>query len=287
MNSLTRRSLLLAGFSLLGSGALVACSPQANSTAPTASSSSNSAGTAITHVHAITRDTATGVILLATHEGLFRLENRQLTQVGPVVDLMGFTLTEGRYLASGHPGMGTDLPEPVGLIESTDGGETWEVLSRGGESDFHALTASPNAVIGFDGQLRASTDGRTWDTLEIPSAPASLAIAPGTGTVLATTENGVLRSSDDGATWDTLDTPQLMSMVAWADEKTIVGAGIDGRLLTSADAGDTWDTSEEAIGEITALGASISEEGTVEALLVADSAVLRTTDGGKTTEVML
>ena len=87
MNSLTRRSLLLAGFSLLGSGALVACSPQANSTAPTASSSTNSAGTAITHVHAITRDAATGVILLATHEGLFRWESRQLTQVGPVVDL--------------------------------------------------------------------------------------------------------------------------------------------------------------------------------------------------------
>lgn len=158
---------------------------------------------------------------------------------------------------------------------------------EGGESDFHALTASPNAVIGFDGQLRASTDGRTWDTLEIPSAPASLAIAPGTGTVLATTENGVLRSSDDGTTWDTLDTPQLMSMVAWADEKTIVGAGIDGRLLTSADAGDTWDTSEKAIGEITALGASITAEGTVEALLVADSTVLRTTDGGSSTEVLL
>jgi hypothetical protein len=34
--------------------------------------------------------------------------------VGPVVDLMGFTVTpEGRHPASGHPGTGTDLPEPL------------------------------------------------------------------------------------------------------------------------------------------------------------------------------
>ncbi|GGG62139.1 hypothetical protein GCM10011374_26580 [Kocuria dechangensis] len=228
------------------------------------------------------------MILLATHEGLFRLQDRELTRVGPVVDLMGFTLTpEGRYQASGYPGPGTDLPEPLGLAESTDAGETWNMLSRGGESDFHALAAGPQGVLGFDGQLRASTDGRTWKTLEIPSAPASLAIAPGTGTVLATTENGVLRFADDGATRDTLDAPQLMPLVAWADERTIVGAGIDGRLLSSTDAGDTWVASDEAIGEITALGAGLTEEGTVETLLVADSTVVRTTDGGRTTEALL
>ena len=295
MNPLTRRTLLVGGLGLLGTGALAACTSPAESPAPAGASST---GTAITHVHAITRDTVTGggagagagagVILLATHEGLFRLQDGELTQASPVVDLMGFTVTpEGRYLASGHPGTGTDLPEPVGLIESTDQGETWEVLSRGGESDFHTLAAGPNGVLGFDGQLRASSDGRTWDTLEIPSAPAALAIAPGTGTILATTEDGVMRSQDDGATWDTLDTPQLMSLIAWADDKTIVGAGVDGNLLTSADAGETWTASDQPIGEITALGAGLTEEGETEALLVADGTVLRTTDGGNTIEQLL
>ncbi|MBD4563876.1 hypothetical protein GUG69_04755, partial [Xanthomonas citri pv. citri] len=88
------------------------------------------------------------------------------------VDFMGFTLTpEGRYLASGHPAPRTDLPEPLGLAESTDRGQSWTVLSRGGASDFHALAAGPNGVLGFDGQLRASTDGLTWQSLEIPVAP--------------------------------------------------------------------------------------------------------------------
>ncbi len=289
MNPLTRRTLLVGGIGLVGTGALTACSSPVETPAPAGASS---AGTAITHVHAITRDTVTGAgagtILLATHEGLFRLQDRELTQVGPVVDLMGFTVTpEGRYLASGHPGTGTDLPEPVGLIESTDQGKTWQVLSRGGESDFHALTAGPDRVLGFDDQLRASTDGRTWDTLAIPfapAAPAALAIAPGTGTVVATTEDGVMRSDDDGATWEILKTPQLMSLIDWADDETIVGAGIDGNLLTSRDAGKTWTASDQPLGEITALGASITADGEIETLIVADSTVLRTTDGGKTTE---
>lgn len=292
MNPLTRRRLLTGGLGLLGTGALVACAPQAvpstsaDSSPPAAPDSS--ASTAITHVHAITRHTGTGAILLATHEGLFRLADRELTQVGPVIDLMGFTVAgDGRYLASGHPGPGTDLPEPVGLIESTDAGKTWTVLSRGGESDFHALTAGPDRVIGFDGQLRTSTDGRAWETLQIPSAPADLAIAPGTGTVLATTQDGVLRSTDDGATWDTLDTPQLVSLISWADDETIVGTGIDGRLLTSTNAGDTWTASDQPLGEITALGASTTADGTVEALIVADATVLRTTNGGNTTEQLL
>ena len=283
MTTLSRRTLLTFGL-VAGTGlAVTACSPQSgNSTAP-----ASSTGTAITHVHAITRDAA-GTILLATHEGLFRLDDQDLTQVGPVVDLMGFTTTgEGRYLASGHPGLGVDLPEPVGLIESTDAGESWRVLSRAGESDFHALAAGPNGVIGFDGQLRISADGRNWDTAAIPSAPASLAVAPGTGTVLATTEDGLLRSSDNGTTWTTVDTPQLISRVAWADDETMVGAGIDGRLLTSRDAGDTWTASRDPVGEVVALGAGLTDGGEVEALLVEGPRVLRSLDGGATTEQLL
>jgi hypothetical protein len=38
-----------------------------------------------------------------------------LTPAGPVIDLMGFTVTgPDRYLASGHPGLRTGRPQPVG-----------------------------------------------------------------------------------------------------------------------------------------------------------------------------
>ena len=77
----------------------------------------------VTHVHGIARDLQTGDLLLATHQGLFREVNSELVRVGPVIDLMGFTLNpEGTFYASGHPGVGVDLPQPVGLISSTDSG---------------------------------------------------------------------------------------------------------------------------------------------------------------------
>ncbi len=283
MNPLTRRHLLTGGLGMLGAGTMAACAPEAQQATPAGAGSS--VGPIVSHVHAIVRDPATpAVVLLATHEGLFGLQDRELTAVGPTVDLMGFTVTpEGRYFASGHPGAGSDLPEPVGLIESIDQGESWKVLSRGGESDFHALTAGADRIVGFDGELRMSTDGQNWETLAIPAPPAALAMAPGTGEIAAATESGLLLSTD-GASWETLETPGLISRVAWADETTIVGSATDGRLFTSRDSGQSWTASEEPVGEVVALGAGLTEDGSVEALLVVDSTVLRTVDGGNTVE---
>lgn len=283
MTILTRRLLLTGGLGLLGVGAVTACA-ESEPTAGSGADNGSPGGTdaAVGHVHGIVRDPSDGVVLLATHYGLVRVEEGEMVSAGPTVDLMGFTLAPGgRYLASGHPGAGSDLPEPVGLIESTDQGQSWRVVSRGGESDFHALTAGADRIVGFDGELRVSTDGQDWETLSIPAPPVALDTAPGTGALIAATEAGVLLSSD-GTTWETLETPQLMSRVAWADEETIVGAGIDGHLMTSRDTGGTWTASEQPVGEIVALSASLIEDESVEALLVVGTTVLRTVDGGNT-----
>ncbi len=101
----------------------------------------------------------TSQILLATHDGLFDVTKQPASKIGGTNDLMGFTAgKDGIFYASGHPpGPGSDLPNPpLGLIKSTDGGQTWEKLSRQGESDFHALTTSKSGIIAFDGQLRSS-----------------------------------------------------------------------------------------------------------------------------------
>lgn len=283
MQHLNRRRVIAGGLGLFGAGALAACSQEDQPDVPDTRTSP-----AISHIHAIVRDPVdSAVVLLAAHEGLFRLRDQEPVAVGPEIDLMGFTVTpDGRYLASGHPGPGVDLPEPLGLIESSDRGESWKVISRGGESDFHALASSSDGVLGFDGELRLSEDGRAWETLPIPSMPASVAIAEGTGTMLAATEAGVLRSAD-GASWDPLDTPQLVRLLAWVDDKTIVGASVEGHLLISRDRGDAWTISERSVGEVSALGASLTDEGAVEVLVVVGASVLRTIDGGETTERLL
>lgn len=303
MSTTTRHRVLLAGGALVTMAALAACgattTPTVNTTSiatPTAAgggststaSAANQPPVAITHIHAVAREPKTGDLLLATHEGLFRHANGELLQTGPVIDLMGFTVApDGTYYASGHPGAGVDLPQPVGLITSTDLGRTWHVSSRGGESDFHALTSGPTSVVGFDGTLRSTTDGETWSTRTIAAAPRTLAASPQTGALLATTETGLLHSADDGRSWKGLTPPATALLAAWADEQTIVIATTNGQLATSTDTGATWTLQPKRIGAPQAVFAQRGTDGQIETILALDGAVLRTVDGGATVEKLL
>lgn len=232
-------------------------------------------------MHAVARDPGDGKVYLATHTGLYRYDPAGPVRVGPVIDLMGFTVAgPGRFLASGHPGPGVPLASPAGLVESRDGGQTWQVLSRAGQSDFHALTASSAGIVAFDGALRASRDGRTWTDGTIASPPRSLAAAPDGSRVLATTAAGVLSSADNGATWTRVPAAPLLLLVAWLDARTVAGVAPSGSLHVSKDAAVTWATGAAVVGgPAQALGASMSG-GRAEILVVTDAAILRSTDLG-------
>jgi len=224
---------------------------------------------------------ADGRVFLATHDGLFRYDAAGATRIGPVIDLMGFTVAgPDHFYASGHPGPGTDLPEPVGLIESTDGGRTWSLRSRQGQSDFHALTASTAGVVGFDGTLRVSSDETTWTTLDPPVKPYALAASPDGSVLLATSESGPARSTDGGTTWSRLEGAPLLQVVAWADAATIVGVGPDGTVAVSTDGGVTWATRAFAGGAPQAVGAHTAAEGTLRVLVVTAETVMDSLDGG-------
>ena len=283
---------LLALLSTAAAAALLAqaagcSSPESDPAAP--APAAEGAGTVPTaHVHGIAIDPADGTLLLATHEGLVEVgEDGGPARTGPVIDLMGFAVVgPDHYLASGHPGPGVDLPQPVGLIESTDGGRTWTALSRQGQSDFHALTAiHPAGALGWDGNLRRSTDGRTWEQLTIPAEPHSLAAAFDGSTVLATTQQALLRSVDAGTTWSAVDGAPLLQVVTWAgDGATAIGLDPVGTLWTSTDAGSSWQ-------ERTRLGAAphaVAADGAATRIaVVTEDGLLESTDGGQTFAVLL
>lgn len=263
--------------------ALSACSPSAvtGSTAP-----ASSTGTPLpdAHIHGLSVSSTTGQVLLATHEGLFDMSKQPAAKIGASNDLMGFTggTDHGVLYASGHPGKGSDLPSPLGLIRSTDGGRSWEQLSRQGESDFHALTATKSGIVGFDGTLRTSPDGKNWNAVSTDFVPAILAGNPTSDTVLATTEQGIQRSTDGGKSWSAVKSGPVIQSAAFSGPTEAVGVEPDGTVHYSADAGATWIRKGQIQDTVQAVAAV---KGTGEDLSIwaatADGIVV-STDGGAT-----
>jgi hypothetical protein len=235
------------------------------------------------HVHDVAVNPADGQVYLASHDGLFRMTAKP-ERVGPVIDLMGFTVAgPDHFYASGHPGPGTDMPNPVGLIESRDGGRTWTALSRQGQSDFHALAAAGTGVVGFDGALRASTDGRSWTPLAAPAAPHALAVSPDGRVIVGTSESGPIRSTDAGESWHRIAGAPLLQLVDWADTAQLVaGVTPDGQVAISTDAGATWQRRGKVDGPPQALGVSGQTAASLRVHIINAEQLLQSTDGGAT-----
>ncbi|MFJ6310601.1 F510_1955 family glycosylhydrolase [Pseudarthrobacter oxydans] len=262
--------------------ALSACSPSSGTTAP--SPAGTGSGLPDAHVHGLSVSSETGQVLLATHDGLFDVTKQPATKIGATNDLMGFTggTDHGVLYASGHPGEGSSLPNPIGLIRSTDAGKSWEQLSRQGESDFHALTATKSGIVGFDGALRTSPDGKTWTTGAADFVPAVLAGNPTSDTVLATTPQGIRRSTDGGKTWTRVEFGPVVQFAAFAGPAEAVGVEPDGTVHSSADAGATWIRKGEIQDTVQAVAAVKGPDAKLVIWAATASGIVVSTDGGAT-----
>lgn len=278
---LHRRWAVRAAVLATGVLTLAGCSPapQQNSQAPTQSAAEDDYP--VGHIHGMSVDPGTNRVLLATHDGLFDVSASPAVQLGPTIDLMGFTTAaNGEFYASGHPGPGSDLPDPVGLIRSTDQGQTWQPLSRQGESDFHALAATNGGIVGFDGQLRISTDGTSWEIAEEQVAAFSLAATPRDGVVLATTEEGLQRSADNGRTWAAVPGAPLLMLTALSEGRA-AGITPEGQVHTSSDAGLTWIEQGTVPGQAAAIAAHALDDSTLRIWVATEDSVQVSNDNGR------
>lgn len=240
------------------------------------------------HIHGLGVDPETDDLMVATHYGLFDFGGEEPEQVSPTKDFMGFAVAgPGHYYASGHPGQGSDLPDPMGLIESTDGGETWQELSRQGESDFHAMAASSEGIIGFDGALRFTPDGEDWSEVDADLQLAHLGASPDGPVVLATTEEGVQRSTDGGLTWELLSGGPVLFLTGFADAETAAGVAPDGSVHVSEDAGSTWEEAGGQTGQPVAITASTDEDQELSIWVATQEGIEFSEDGGETFSIMM
>lgn len=237
----------------------------------------------IMDVHGVGVDPADGALYIATHSGLFRSPRGAASARrvdAPEQDLMGFSVAgPNRFLASGHPGPGQDLPAALGVIESVDRGRTWRSLSLQGEADLHVLRASGSTAYAYDGRLMVSRDrGATWEERRAPGELVDLAPSPGDADrLLASTGDGVQVSPDGGRTWDKadLDRPVLL---AWGPDDRASAVDGEGNVYQTNDGGRSWKPAGNAQGPPAALAA---DRGGNVYLARSDGSVDQSSDGGR------
>lgn len=191
--------------------------------------------TAMEHVHGLGVDPADGTLYVATHFGVFRVagDGERERVADRWQDTMGFAIVgPGHFLGSGHPDLQEDLPASLGLIESTDGAETWQAVSMQGDADLHAIEPVGDRIYAYDshtGSLITTTNRATQPLYDLAANPADPA------TVYATTDQGVLVSSTDAAKpAEVPDAPTLTGM-DWQPDGPLVGVSPDGAVMVTDD----------------------------------------------------
>ena len=242
------------------------------------------------HVHGLGVNPADRALFIATHTGLYRVDQgaRKAQRVGDSYqDTMGFTIVgPNRFLGSGHPDLRRaredNVPPHLGLIESTDEGESWRPISLSGEADFHVLRFGGKRVYGYDAsndRLLVSADrGRTWNELERPGPLVDLAVDPSNERrIVATTEERLFESRDGGDTWSRVN--DAVGLLAWPKRERLYLVVVGGEVFTSADGGRRLRHLGEIGGQPAALLAQAASD-----LYVAlhDGTIKRSTDGGST-----
>ena len=242
----------------------------------------------VAHVHGLGINPADGDLYAATHLGLYRVPAQGRAQrVGDAVqDTMGFSVVgPDRFLGSGHPDpkdkhlRKPGSPPLLGLIESTDGGQTWKPLSLLGEADFHSLVAANGKVYGYDstgGRFLVSDDGERWDTRS-EIVIGTFAVDPADADhVVAMTERGLATSGDGGRSWQPVDGPPL-AFVSWGTQLGLWGVSRTGQTYQRTATG--WEPRAALAGEPQAL--LVAGPDVYAAASAGDAtAIYRSSDGG-------
>ncbi|WP_372790640.1 WD40/YVTN/BNR-like repeat-containing protein [Paraconexibacter sp.] len=249
------------------------------------------------YVNSLGVDPRTEDLLLSTNRGFFRIDRdggkvteisgtvRAGSRSAPVGTFLSFLAVDDgeRLIGSGHPDTQA-LPEFLGFIASTDGGESWKSLARLGEADLHKLVVRHDRLYAYDAVLAAmlisDDDGSTFKERFTPRGLViDFVVDPqDPETIVAATEDQLYRSTDDGGTWRALLTGIGMRL-DWPARGGIVRADRDGTVFRSTDRGTTW----KKVGSVQGEPYKIVEDRDGALLMaLADATILRSTDGART-----
>lgn len=183
--------------------------------------------------------TMDGELYVATHDGLRIYDGSWSAPDIPINDYMGYSGTEDGFYRSGHPGEGSNLVNPIGLVRSTNFGETIQTIDFAGETDFHVMGASySNTDIVYvfnparNSRLSAGfhftlDGGQTWQAasaIGLTGQPFAVAVHP-------TQENIVAVATGNGGTYLSNDYGQTFSQISGAPVTAVSFATHDDNIL--------------------------------------------------------
>ncbi|QHJ70922.1 F510_1955 family glycosylhydrolase [Planococcus halotolerans] len=177
------------------------------------------------HIHGLGFSGDGAGLYVPSHDGLKVFENGLWDEASAEPhDYMGFVMVDDGFYSSGHPGPGSSLKNPVGVVKTTDMGKTLEMLDLYQEVDFHGMAVgykshaiyviNPQANSRMDdiGLYYSTDDTETWTKSEMTGLQGpvfSIAVHPtDDATVALGTSEGVFLSNDFGETFESVsDSP--------------------------------------------------------------------------------
>lgn len=186
-----------------------------------------SASLDLIHVHGLGYSPDGTQLYVPAHDG-FRVFSDGLWARPPGTehDYMGYVATDDGFYSSGHPSLDSDLVNPLGLVKSTDLGQSIVTLGFAGQSDFHVMGVGyynhaiyvannqPNPTLP-EGVHHSLDDGKTWKASALQglmSLPLQIAVHPTQANRIAVaTEFGLFLSDDYGETVSPLGEETLVT----------------------------------------------------------------------------
>lgn len=237
----------------------------------------------LSHVHSVR---AFGdQVFLGTHEGLFRyVDEKTVLLIGKeIFDVMGLAVLNKKLYASGHPGSASKLPQPVGLLSSSDGGKGWKKLGLQGEVDFHLLETAGADMYGVDSSsgdlLYSSNAGKKW-TSRSKNLVSDIAVNPGkVGSALALRDGKLISTQNSFTKMRAVDSALTFSSIDWLSDSLLATSGKS--LYRSGDSGLTW----KKMSDFPEAASTVTQSSKIIAV-VAGNSIYKSKDGGKTFKKM-
>jgi hypothetical protein len=257
----------------------------------------------IDHIHGLGYIANSEAVTVASHHGLFTFyQDKWYETKTEKHDYMGFQAVSDGFYASGHPEKGSTLKNPLGLVKSSNFGETLDMLTFYGETDFHYLAVGyDNHAVYAINQHSNSTietglyysfdDGSTWDKSGVNGLPkasiSNIATHPvDRDTVALSTEAGVYLSKNHGNSFELVSDAQVVTSLFITSEELFYSSfvnNVNTLIKQSLESNDTMEIPTPMIenGDFIiyiAVSPNNADEITV---VTANSSIFRTTNHGR------